>query len=373
MSRKSPLLLVSAIPVAALTLLLGCAAEPPPEAVSSSVDLAPLNDVPNPYTTIEGWAQLEAGRTWGSTSSVDLDPDGVSIWVGERCGANIGACTNNPDVDPIMKFDADGNMLISFGAGLINWPHGIDVDAEGNVWVADGRDNAPTGRRGSPPPARPADFTLYGHQVLKFSPEGELLMSLGMPGGGRDSDYFFQPNDVHIAPNGDIFVAEGHGNNPENNPARIIKFDSEGNYLMEWGSMGDGPGEFQQPHALAMDSHGRLFVGDRSNNRIQIFDQDGNFIAQWHQFGRPSGIYIDPNDVLYSADSESGSVSPAHGDWLRGIRVGSAITGEVEYLIPDPQPDCRSTCTAEGVVADRNGVIYGAEVGPVGGLKRYVR
>ena len=209
--------------------------------------------------------------------------------------------------------------------------------------------------------------------MTKFSPEGEVLMTLGMPGGGRGSDYFFQPNDVHVAPNGDIFVAEGHGNNPENNPARIIKFDSEGNYLMEWGSMGDGPGEFMQPHALAMDSWGRLFVGDRSNNRIQIFDQEGNFIAMWYQFGRPSGIYIDPDDVLYSADSESGSVNPAHGDWTRGIRVGSAITGVVDYLIPDPQADCRGTCTAEGVVADRNGVIYGAEVGPVGGLKRYSR
>jgi DNA-binding beta-propeller fold protein YncE len=209
--------------------------------------------------------------------------------------------------------------------------------------------------------------------VLKFSPEGELLMTLGIPGGGRGSGYFFQPNDVYVAPNGNIFVAEGHGNNAQNNPARVLKFNSSGQFLMEWGSMGDGPGEFQQPHALAMDSRGRLFVGDRSNNRIQIFDQDGNFIDMWYQFGRPSGIYIDPNDVLYSADSESGSVNPAHGDWLRGIRVGSAITGVVDYLIPDPQPDCRGTCTAEGVVADRNGVIYGAEVGPVGGIKRYSR
>ncbi len=378
MLLKSHFHAVWAIPVIALTLLSGCAGEPP-ELVSSTTELAPTNDVANPYTTIEGWAKLEDGRTWGSTSSVDLDPDGVSIWVGERCGANVGACTANTDVDPIMKFDADGNMLISFGAGLINWPHGIDVDAEGNVWVADGRDNAPTGRGrggrrgggGGAPPPRPDN--VYGHQVTKFSPEGEVLMTLGMPGGGRGSDYFFQPNDVHVAPNGDIFVAEGHGNNPENNPARILKFDSEGNFLMEWGSMGDGPGEFQQPHALAMDSWGRLFVGDRSNNRIQIFDQEGNFIAMWYQFGRPSGIYIDQDDVLYSADSESGSVSPAHGDWQRGIRVGSAITGVVDYLIPDPQADCRGTCTAEGVVADRNGVIYGAEVGPVGGLKRYSR
>jgi sugar lactone lactonase YvrE len=142
---------------------------------------------------------------------------------------------------------------------------------------------------------------------------------------------------------------------------------------MSFGEMGDGPGQFVQPHALAMDSKGRLFVGDRSNNRVQIFDQDGNFLDVWYQFGRPSGIYIDSNDVLYSADSESGSVNPAHGDWIRGIRVGSAQTGEVEFLIPDPIPDCRGTCTAEGVVADANGNIYGAEVGPVGGIKRYVR
>jgi hypothetical protein len=86
-----------------------------------------------------------------------------------------------------------------------------------------------------------------------------------------------------------------------------------------------------------------------------------------------SGIYIDENDVLYGADSESGSVNPDHGDWVRGIRIGSAITGDVEFLIPDPQPDCRGTCTAEGVVADAHGNIFGAEVGPVGGIKRYVR
>ena len=134
-----------------------------------------------------------------------------------------------------------------------------------------------------------------------------------------------------------------------------------------------GPGQFRQPHSLAMDSKGRLFVADRGNDRIQIFDQEGNFLEEWHQFSRNSGIYIDANDVLYAADSESGSVNPDHGAWTRGIRVGSAATGAVEFLIPDPQPDCRGTCTAEGVVADKHGNIFGAEVGPVGGIKRYVR
>ena len=331
--------------------------------VFAQADMPPTNDLANPYITQSGYLKMPAGRNWGSSSTVDLHPDGESVWVAERCGANINSCVQNPDVNPVMLFDKDGNMVRSFGAGYISWPHGIHVDHDGNVWIADGRDN----QAGDNPPD-----DAYGHQVHKFSPTGVHLMALGNMGGGRDDEYFFTPNDVHVAPNGDIFVAEGHSNN-EGTPARVLKFNSDGEFLMSFGEMGDGNGQFTQPHALAMDSKGRLFVADRSNNRIQIFDQDGNFIDVWYQFGRPSGIYIDKNDVLYSADSESGSVNPAHGDWLRGIRVGSAQTGEVEFLIPDPDPECRGTCTAEGVVADHNGVIYGAEVGPVGGIKRYVR
>lgn len=326
-------------------------------------DMAPTNNLPNPYLTQTGYLKMPSGRNWGSASAVDLDIDGESIWVAERCGGNIGACVQDSTVNMVMKFDKDGNMVTSFGAGLITWPHGIHVDYEGNVWVTDGRDNRS-------PDAAPA--TVVGHQVLKFSPSGDLLMSLGEPGGARAPGYFFQPNDVLVAPNGDIFVAEGHSNAADA-PARVLKFNSSGEFLMEFGTLGSGNGQFMQPHALAMDSRGRLFVGDRSNNRVQIFDQNGTFLDVWYQFGRPSGLYIDQNDVLYSADSESGSVNPDHGAWFRGIRIGSAITGEVQYLIPDPQPDCSGTCTAEGVVADRNGVIYGAEVGPVGGIKRYVR
>ena len=337
-------------------------------AVSSSANMQPTNALANPYRTIEGWARMPAGRQWGSTSAVDVDPDGTSIWVAERCGGNIGACVQNPNVDPILKFDANGNLVTSFGRGLITWPHGIHVDREGNVWVTDGRDNQSGPGVGDTPPAN-----RIGHQVHKFSPTGQLLMSLGVPAGAREPNYFWQPNDVHTAPNGDIFVAEGHCNNEEQCSARILKFDRSGRFLMEWGEFGNGPTEMMQPHALAMDSRGRLFVGDRSNDRIHIFDQQGNLLDTWYQFSRPSGIYIDANDRIYVADSESGSVAPPHGAWLRGNRIGSARTGQVDVLIPDPQPDCRGTCTAEGVVVDRNGAVYGAEVGPVGGLKRYVR
>jgi hypothetical protein len=356
--------------VAAMTVL--------PLVVSAQADMAPTNDLPNPYRTIEGWAKMPPGRTWGSTSSVEIDKDGVSVWVAERCSTNQRGCLVNANLDPVLKFDAQGNLVESFGAGLIVWPHGIDVDHEGNVWVVDGQDNRPqTPRGGGTAPPMPEH--VYGHQVIKFSPTGEVLMKLGREGGvppgemaaaGPRNDFFWQPNDVYVAGNGDIFVAEGHGQGRN----RIIKFNSRGEYLFEWGGSGSAPGQFSQPHALAMDSRGRLFVADRGNNRIQIFTQEGAFLDEWYQFSRLSGIYIDANDVLYGADSESGTVSPTHGSWTRGVRVGSARTGEVTYLIPDPNPDCTGTCTAEGVVADRNGVIYGAEVGPAPGrLQRYVR
>ena len=196
-------------------------------------------------------------------------------------------------------------------------------------------------------------------------------MTLGTPGGARDSGYFFQPNDVLVAPNGTIFVAEGHSSGP-GSIARLSKFSKEGKLIKSWGTFGKGPDDFDQPHALAMDSRGRLFVGDRGNNRIKILDQDGKLLDTWYQFSRPSGIYIDANDRIYVADSESGSVAPTHAEWKRGIRIGSARDGSLTAFIPDPAPNPPSTSAAEGVAVDANGVIYGAEVGPRA-LKRYVK
>lgn len=340
---------------------------------------APTNDAPNPYRTVEGWAKLPEGRTWGSTSAVDIDKDGKSIWVAERCGANgcLDRATGEmKDVPSILKFDASGKLVKSFGAGMLIFPHGIYVDKDDNVWVTDGQDNAPLPGRGAgragrgteAGPIGPRPGATKGNQVFKFSPDGKLLMTLGKPGGAAEPDYFYQPNDVIVARNGDIFVAEGHG--AGNN--RILKFTKDGKLIKTWGKLGTGPGEFDQPHALAFDSKGRLFVGDRNNNRIQIFDQDGKFIAEMRQFSRPSGIFIDKHDMLYVADSESVSVSRNHDGWKRGIRIGSLKDGKVIAFIPDPAENARGTSAAEGVAVDAQGNIYGAEVGPKD-LKKYVK
>jgi sugar lactone lactonase YvrE len=330
----------------------------------------PVNDLPNPYRTVEGWAKLPEGRTWGSTSAVEIDKDGTSIWVAERCGANSCAGSSLPSV---LKFDASGRLVKAFGEGLMLSPHGIYVDREGNVWVTDcactgGRPRgaaASTPVAAAPEPAGPAK----GHQVFKFSPDGKLLMTLGTAGGATGAGFFTQPNDVLVAPNGDIFVAEGHSSSP-GSVARVLKFRKDGTLIKTWGSFGTGPDQFDQPHALAMDSRGRLFVGDRGNNRIQIFDQDGKLLDSWTQFSRASGIYIDAGDTIYVADSESGSVNPAHGAWKRGIRIGSVKDGKVTAFIPDPAVNPPSTSAAEGVAVDAKGNIYGAEVGPRA-LKRY--
>jgi sugar lactone lactonase YvrE len=310
----------------------------------------PANSLPNPYRTVEGWAKMPEGRTWGATSAVEVARDGKSLWVAERCGANTCAGSSLP---AILEFDESGRLQASFGAGIFVFPHGIHVDGDGNVWVTDAR-----GKDGK------------GHQVFKFSPEGKLLLSLGKAGvAGEGLDAFNQPSDVVVGANGAIFVADGHD---ENSNARIVKFSKDGRFVKTWGKRGTAAGEFDTPHGLAFDSRGRLFVADRGNNRIQIFDQDGKFLEQWTQFSRPSGIYIDGNDVLYVADSESnGKTNPG---WKRGIRVGSAKDGKVTAFIPDPEPDPEKVVTsaAEGVAADARGNIYGAEVGSRA-LKRYVK
>jgi len=306
-------------------------------AVSGRIEAAPTSDPPSPYRAVENWATLPEGIKWGQVINVDPDAHG-NIWVFHRSEPGI------------LEFDASGKFLKSFGAGMFVQAHGLSIDGEGNVWVTDSQ-----GKDGK------------GQQVFKFSPDGKVLMTLGKAGvAGSGPDTFNGPSGVVVAPNGDIFVADGHGGDTN---ARIVKFSKDGKFIKEWGKKGSGPGEFDTPHSIAMDSKGRIFVADRVNNRIQIFDQDGKFIDQWKQFGRPSGIYISKDDTLYSVDSQSDEKT--NPGVKRGIRIGSAKTGKVKSFIPDTNTD-PAIALAEGVSADAKGNIYAAGVSSTA-LHKFVR
>ncbi|HVA95122.1 MAG TPA: peptidyl-alpha-hydroxyglycine alpha-amidating lyase family protein [Candidatus Dormibacteraeota bacterium] len=314
---------------AVLVLIIGLA-----EAVCAQTA---SNSLPNPYRPIENWAKLPVGRTWGSPAGLGFDHSG-NLWVLERCGGNT--CAGRPEA-PVLQFDPSGRLLKSFGAGMMIFPHGLFVDKDQNVWVtdADGKDGK-------------------GQQVIEFSPEGKVLMTLGKKGvAGDGPDTFNRPSAVVVAPNGDIFVADGHGGDSN---ARIVKFSKEGKFIKAWGKKGSAPGEFNEPHAIAMDSKGRIYVADRGNNRIQIFDQDGKFLKQWTQFGRPSGIFIDRKGLIYVTDNTDTRLP----EWKKGIRIGKIKDGVVTAFIPEPVQHVKSGPTGmESVTVDARGNIYVSDVG----------
>jgi hypothetical protein len=332
----------------------------------------------NPYRLVEGlgyegparigapqgpWAKLPDGREMGAVGGVYVDIDGEHIWAAVRCDADVsyfGRECLDSDLDVIYKFHPDGHVVESFGAGMFIWPHGITVDKEGNVWVTD---SAGAG-------VSEGDTRNRGHQVIKFSPTGEVLLTLGTRGvPGSGPDHLNAPSDVVVAPNGDIFVADGHNTNGNN---RVVKYSPGGEFIKEFGGTGYGPGQIRGPHAIEMDSRGRIFVGDRENNRIQIFDQEGNFLATWTQFGKPSGIFIGDDDRIYVADSESDPVS--NPGWEKGIRIGEIETGWVTHFIPEPGDNAlpNSSAGPEFLAADRHGNLYGAN--PLSRrLDKYVR
>lgn len=290
-----------------------------------------MNKLPNPYKRIYPWAEMPTGLSWGQVIGVEPGPDG-NLYVLHRCFE--GSCIDR-DEPPILVFEPSGEFVRGWGEGLFIRPHGFHIDPEGNVWTTDDR----------------------AHVVFKFSAHGELLMTLGRHGvSGDGPNVFDQPTDVLVAPNGNLFVTNGHGMGAN----RVMNLAGDGTFIKAWGSTGTGEGEFDIPHALAMDSQGRLFVGDRNNARIQIFDQNGEYIDQWTQFGRPSGLFITPDDTLYVADNQSfGVLNPGV---KKGIRVGSAQDGALRYLIEDLEATSLEEAGAEGVGVDVEGNVYGAVV-----------
>ena len=351
-----------------LCCLIGLAAQ----AAEPVADVAPTNDLPNPYSTVAPWGQTPDGRSWGALNAIAIDRDGSTVWVATRCGANpdvpagespfqYDSCAGSR-VAPVLALDASGRILQRFGAGRFVFPHKIAVDVEGYVWVVDGRSLNERERKKYP------DEPPKGHTVMKFSPRGELLLTLGTPGvAGNPPNALNEPCSVAIAANGDVYVAEGHSGQYDadgsRSVGRISRFTHDGRFVGSFGSWGRGPGQFRTPHDIAFDAQGRLLVADRGNMRVQILETDGRFVGEMRQFGRPSGVVV-RDGMLYVADSESnGFPEAAHPGWKRGIRVGRLDDGQVLYRIPDPL-EMKGTSAAEGIAVDAQGNIYGGEVGP---------
>jgi DNA-binding beta-propeller fold protein YncE len=328
MSRRSRV--AAACIVTVIAWLVG------PRGISFGQSLAP-NDYPNPYHLVENWAPVtahtETPPTWPEHQVVGIsfDPAGNMVLL-QRAEP------------PLLVLDPTGQKLLrSYGGSELNEPHGWAFLPDGSAWVTDVSIKDGNGSR-----------------VVKFGPDGKVLLALGTRGvSAAGPESFLSPTGVVVARNGDVFVSDGHRREMGH---RIVKFSKDGKFIKSWGTSGSEPGNFNGPHAIAIDSQGRLFVADRGNNRIQIFDQEGTLLEEWKQFGRPETILITADDTMYVPDTQSNARS--NPGFKRGIRIGSARDGSVKYFLPDPTPtaDMVQTSSAVALAVDGNGNLYTAEV-----------
>jgi DNA-binding beta-propeller fold protein YncE len=331
--------------------------------------VSPVNSGANPYRVIRDWATLtKENRAWGGSNGVAIDRDGRSVWAVDRCSPGTTPGCLGSTANPVHLFDAEGNEVRSFGRGLFVWPHGIHVDRDGNVWVADSRAPGPDDLQKFP------DEPRKGSVVIKFSPDGTVLLTLGTPGvKGDPPGALSEPTDVVTDPtSGDVYVAESHTAVTDPNlVGRISVFDRNGTFLRTIGRTGTGRGEFRTPHGIEFDSRGRLIVSDRHNHRIQILTKEGQFVAEYHEFSRGSGLAIDERDVIYVTDSES--TAQVHPGWRRGIRIGSLADGKVTTFIPAHMtPNAPDGAAGEGIAVDAAGNIFAAEAN-LRGVTKYAR
>ena len=314
----------------------------------SSVALGMKSAMENPYRMVENWPRLaEKGIRPGA--AIGIIPDGEGgVWLHHR---------SEP---PILKIDASGAVVQSWGDGMFAMAHGFCRDRDGNFWAGD------SGPFSDDPTAAAKSFVFH-----KFSPAGELLMTIGKAGVSRAGpDTFVMPTACTSMPNGNVLIADGHIPRPsyaQQDGDRLVEITRDGKFVRQYGRQGSAPGEFWGPHALAYDSQGRLFVADRSNNRIQVFDQHMNFVDDWRHFGRPSGVWILSDDTMFVSDSESRyeGFTPAefmprlpnarNSGWQNGVRIGNARNGALRYFIPGTNP--------EGMAADELGNVFAGLTG----------
>jgi DNA-binding beta-propeller fold protein YncE len=332
--------------------------------------VAPVNSAPGrpPYRVMRDWAELTIERRpFGGTNNVAIDRDGKTVWAVDRCTAPISPGCLGTQSHPIHHFDESGREIGGFGGGMFVWPHGLHVDADGNVWVTDAR--VPTAEELIAYP----DARGKGSVVVKFSPQGEVLLRLGTPGvRGSPPSALAEPTAVITDPdNGDVYVAESHGDiTAPDLVGRISVFDAHGLFLRTIGKAGTGPGEFRTPHAIAFDSAGNLVVADRSNHRVQVVTKRGELVRELPNFSRVSGLAVAPGDVLFATDSES--TEAIHPGWSRGVRVGSLRDGRITMFIPPHQTSSPEGAMGEGIAIDPEGNLYTAE-SILLGVTKYVR
>ncbi len=261
------------------------------------------------YRPVAGWPQVPSGVDLGPVSAVATDVND-KVYVAHR------------GPKPILVFDRSGKLLSFWGDEHIKTAHGLRIDPEGNVWVTD----------------------IGNHLVMKFAPAGKLLLSLGQKGrAGSKAEQFDRPTDVAVTPGGEFYVADGYGN------ARVLKFDRSGTLLKQWGTKGSGEGQFDLPHAICLDAKGRVLVGDRENNRVQIFDAEGKFLGQWKESGAPYGLFL-AGDRLFVADGRANWVRVLGPDGKAVGRFGEKGVAPGQFRMPHM------------LCVDSRGDVYVAEV-----------
>lgn len=282
--------------------------------VLDAPDPAQMEDAPPlGYHPIPAGLTLPEGVKLGASSGVAFDAQG-HLWVLNR------------GEHPLMEFDGAGKYLRSMGEGRYNRPHGLRIAPDGSIWTTD----------------------VQGHTVIKFNTAGEVVLTLGTRGqpGAWDeaagTRLLYEPADTAFAPNGDVFVVEGHGRGE----GRVLRFDRTGKFLKSWGGKGAAPGQFDQPHSILVTPQNELLVADRENHRVQVFDLDGRFLRAWAFKGLPCGLLMGPDRQLYLASGFSGQILRLNAEGKAVAMMGQpgpgptlGNFGEAHYMAIAPNTD----------------------------------
>ena len=303
-----------------ILLLLAQATVP---GVLSAPDPAQMETAaPLGYHPIEAGLKMPDGIKMGAPSSVVFNAQGHMF-------------VFNRGDHPIMEFDGQGVFVRSLGEGRYVRPHGMRIDPAGNIWTTD----------------------VNGPTVTKMSPSGEVLLTLGTRGQSGNWDeaagtrLLYEPADIAFAPNGDVFVVEGHGRGE----GRVLRFDRNGTFIKLWGGKGSAPGQFDQPHSILVNAQSQVLVADRENRRVQIFDMDGRVIGSWKFAGLPCGLLVGPDRQLYLASGFAGQILRLNADGKPVAMMGQpgkglGEFGEAHYLAIAPNGDIYVADTINAVV-----------------------